>query len=180
MHRTLRINRATPQTLLHVTGWIAMLRVPFVDHIANPARGTHSDAISPRTRCLAVLVGVGLLAILVLANRLRPDPRGLGTHQQLGLPPCSLWVVTGVRCPACGMTTSWAYATRGQLRDALRTHVGGTILAFATAVCAVSALAIAARGKWPLRQPSEAVTISLIVVGAAMLVGEWVVRLWFE
>ncbi len=129
---------------------------------------------------MAVLVGVGLLATLLVASQLRPDSRGLGTHQQLGLPPCSLWIATGIRCPACGMTTSWAYATRGQLNDALRSHVGGTLLAAATAVCAVSALGIAASGRWPLRQPSEAVTIGLVVVALAMLLGEWVIRVWFS
>ena len=32
----------------------------------------------------------------------------MGTHQQLGLPPCNFVTLTGYPCPACGMTTSFA------------------------------------------------------------------------
>ncbi|MGD9721669.1 MAG: DUF2752 domain-containing protein [Pirellulales bacterium] len=130
-----------------------------------------------RARCLAALVGLGLLGTLVLASQLRPDARGWGTHQQLGLPPCTLFVVAGVRCPACGMTTSWSYATRGQMAAALRTHVGGTLLAVAAALIGVAALVVAASGKWLLRLPGETAIIVVIVLAVAAMLGEWIVRL---
>lgn len=76
------------------------------------------------------------------------------------------------------MTTSWAYATHGQLSDALRMHVGGTLLAIAAAMASGGALFAAASGRWPLRQPSEAALVALVGVGVALLVGEWIVRLW--
>jgi hypothetical protein len=75
------------------------------------------------------------------------------------------------------MTTAWAYAARGQLTDAVRTHVAGTLLALAAAVSGASALVVAARGKWFVRQPSETVIISLVAVSAALVLGEWIVRL---
>jgi len=155
-----------------------MLRVPFVDQSANPARGARSAAISRRARCLMALAGFGLLALLALASRMRPDPRGWGTHEQLGLPPCTFLFATGLRCPACGMTTSWAYATRGQWAAALQSHVSGTLLAVAAAMLAATLLAAAVRGRRPLRQPGDAATISLLAVAAATLLGEWAVRLW--
>ncbi len=155
-----------------------MLRVPFVDQNANSARGATSNAISQRARFGAALLGLGLLATLLLASRLRPDPRGWGTHEQLGLPPCTFGVVAGIRCPACGMTTSWAYATHGQLRDALRNHVGGTLLALVAAVVSAGALVAAVSGRRPMRLPSEAVLIALVALSTALLLGEWGVRLW--
>jgi hypothetical protein len=127
---------------------------------------------------LAVFLGLGLLGLLILASCLQPDPRGFGTHEQLGLPPCSFGVVAGIRCPACGMTTSWAYATHGQWRDALRMHVSGTLLAVAAAIGATGAIVSAARGQWLLRQPTEVAIIALVAVAAAMVLGEWMVRLW--
>ena len=62
------------------------------------------------------------------ARCLVPDPRGLGTHQQLGLPPCTFRVLFGRPCPACGMTTAWANVLRGRLPPALRANVTGTLL----------------------------------------------------
>ena len=51
--------------------------------------------------CLAVLTA-GLVAVLSIAAWLAPDPSGLGTHQQLGLPACTSVAILGIRCPACG------------------------------------------------------------------------------
>jgi hypothetical protein len=123
-------------------------------------------------------LGLGLLGLLILASCLRPDPRGFGTHEQLGLPPCSFGIVAGIRCPACGMTTSWAYATHGQWSDALRMHAGGTLLAVAAAVTSAGAIGASVSGKWPLRRPSEAAVIALVAVATALVLGEWMVRLW--
>lgn len=75
------------------------------------------------------------------------------------------------------MTTSWAYATHGQLAQALRTHVGGTLLAGAAALAGLAALAAAASGRWLLRVPSEVAILVLIALATAAMLGEWVVRL---
>lgn len=76
--------------------------------------------------------GVSLIGLLAVAASLEPDPRGWGTHQQLGLPPCTIRFLYGMRCPSCGMTTSWAYMMRGKFVDAAYANVGGSMLAFAT------------------------------------------------
>lgn len=75
------------------------------------------------------------------------------------------------------MTTSWSYATRGQMAAALRTHVGGTLLAVAAALIGVAALVVAASGKWLLRLPGETAIIVVIVLAVAAMLGEWIVRL---
>lgn len=75
------------------------------------------------------------LALLGTAVALRPDPRGLGTHEGLGLPPCGYLELTGRPCVSCGMTTSFAHTVRGQLPSALRANAVGTALAL---LCMVS------------------------------------------
>ena len=92
--------------------------------------------LSWRQRCLAAAVAAGLAALLAVAVALKPSPLGLGTHQQLGLPPCSFQVLFGWPCPSCGMTTSSAHLVRGQLFGALRANVGGTLLGLIAVVAA--------------------------------------------
>lgn len=74
---------------------------------------------------LALLV---LLSLLATARCLEPAEPGYGTHQQLGLPGCMSRVLWGVPCPACGMTTSWALAARGQWALAANANAGGFLL----------------------------------------------------
>src|SRR5687768_15883893 len=52
------------------------------------------------------LTGAAMWSLLVVASMLQPDSRGMGTHEQLGMPPCTFLFLTGIRCPSCGMTTS--------------------------------------------------------------------------
>ena len=121
-----------------------MLRLPFVDIRVTFASGSNKAELSRRSRFLAALVGVGLLAALVLASQLQPDPRGWGTHEQLGLPPCTFLTLVGKRCPACGMTTAWGNVMHGRPLDALAANVGGTVLAVVALV--VAAVVVGHRG----------------------------------
>jgi hypothetical protein len=87
-------------------------------------------------RC--ALVGIALVLIGVFAIALRLDPYKDGkvwreqTHTQMGLPPCTFRTVTGVPCPSCGMTTSFALLVRGDLWNSLCANAAGTLLA---AIC---------------------------------------------
>lgn len=154
-----------------------MLRVPFNLVRATPTRCGEAATLSRRTRLVAALVGVGLALVLLIASSLVPDERGWGTHQQLGLPPCTFVTVFGVRCPACGMTTSWSLATHARVVEALRTHVAGTLLAALAAVTSATALAAAARGRLPAWLPGENAVVAgtLVMVGLVLL--EWMLRL---
>jgi len=73
---------------------------------------------------LALLAPLGLLAIGVA---LRPDPRGYGTHEQLGFRPCLPMRLWNVPCPGCGVTTAVALAMRGEARHSLRTQPFGLV-----------------------------------------------------
>jgi hypothetical protein len=82
-----------------------------------------------RGRWLLVAWGLLLLGGFGLARRLEPDPRGFGTHQRLGLPPCSFRVLFHISCPSCGMTTSFSHFSRGELASAWRANPAGLMLA---------------------------------------------------
>jgi hypothetical protein len=82
------------------------------------------------------LVGIvaGLVVVFTIAVRLNPyGPDGsaerMETHRQLGLPPCTFYYATGVPCPACGMTTSFALLVRGDVAHSLQANWVGTLLA---------------------------------------------------
>jgi hypothetical protein len=72
-----------------------------------PTKDTVSDLLLPledlRVRIFVLLGGFGLIALLATARWLTPDARGLGTHEQLGLPPCGFYLWYGLPCPSCGM-----------------------------------------------------------------------------
>src|SRR5436190_1772061 len=77
-------------------------------------------------RTLLVLIGLGWVTIFVIAIRLDPYRGGTvwreETHTQLGLPPCQFKAVTGIACPSCGMTTSFALLMRGDFWNSLQAN----------------------------------------------------------
>ncbi len=126
---------------------------------------------------MATVLALGLLSLLAVAALLKPDPRGLGTHQQFGLPPCTFRFLFGRPCPSCGMTTSWAHVVRGQLIGALKANLGGTLLATLAVVVAPWLMLCAALGRWLGRAPKS---IVVAWVGSAILLVtliDWGVRL---
>lgn len=133
--------------------------------------------LSRRLRLLLAVVGLGWIAPLVVAGCLTPSPSGLGTHQQLGLPPCSFRWLFGLRCPACGMTTSWSHAARGHWPASVRANAGGALLAVAALVLGPWTLVSAARGRWFLRAPDERVLLAATLSVVAVTLLDWVYRL---
>ena len=123
------------------------------------------------------VVALGLSTLLGASALAEPDPRGLGTHQRFGLPPCSFRVLLGWPCPTCGMTTSWAHLVRGELVGALRANAGGAILC-GLAIAATPWLLISAgRGTWLGWTPnSMAIAATATAVSLITLIA-WVVRL---
>ncbi|MCS6856740.1 MAG: DUF2752 domain-containing protein [Sandaracinaceae bacterium] len=74
------------------------------------------------SRLVWLLLFFGSGGVLLTASLLTPDPRGYGTHTQLGLPPCAFFVLTGFPCPSCGMTTGFAHLMRLNLAGAWRAN----------------------------------------------------------
>ena len=111
-----------------------------VDEAARPTRSNEH---------WIVLVGafLGLVLLLVLACFVAPDPRGYGTHEKLGLPPCAMMKWFGVPCPGCGVTTSVTLATHARFLDAARTQPFGLVVALAIPLAAIWAVVGHLRGR---------------------------------
>jgi hypothetical protein len=123
---------------------------------------------------------VGLVAVFTTAVRLNPyqgdgAARRMATHQQLGLPPCSFLDVTGVPCPSCGMTTSFALLVRGDVLSSLRANWVGTLLA-AFCLCLIPWGAISvARGRPLFVREIERPAVAVIMVLLILMTLRWVV-----
>jgi hypothetical protein len=79
-----------------------------------------------------ILLGIalaGLVAVAILGILVHPDPRGFGTHEQLGLPPCKPMVWWNVPCPGCGVTTSVSLAAHGHFWASIRNQPFGFVVA---------------------------------------------------
>jgi hypothetical protein len=103
--------------------------------------------LSAATRVVLVGIAAGLAGLLGLAGWLTPDPRGHGTHTQLGLPPCPSFAARGIRCPACGVTTAMALAVRGRVGAGFGANPAGVLLAGAAAGLVPWLLLSAASGR---------------------------------
>jgi len=145
------------------------------------------DGLSRSGRTTAAVLMTLLIAGFALARYLTPAEEGLGTHQQLGLPPCSMRVIAGIPCPACGMTTSFSHFTRGQWLGSLSANTGGFVLAL-LCLALIPLLARAAlTGRWalprmsrdpdsPSRRPEWWGVVGMSLVGTVTLI-DWAFRL---
>ncbi len=128
-------------------------------------------------RIALVVLALAPLALLVTAATLTPDERGHGTHQQLGLPPCTFYMIFQRPCPACGMTTSWAWLLRGKIERALAANAGGTLLAVLSLLGAAWLLVSAFRGRWLGGWPSEWTLAGIAGIVSLVTAGQWIWRL---
>jgi hypothetical protein len=109
---------------------------------------------------------------------LKPDERGFGTHQQLGLPPCTFKVLAGVRCPSCGMTTAWSNLMRGRMTQAAAANMGGVALGVTAVGLGPWALVSGIRGRWLWGRPRDSFTVAVMsgIVGVTLI--DWGVRIF--
>jgi len=115
-------------------------------------------------------------AVLVIAAALDPDPRGFGTHTQLGLPPCAFAALTGMACPSCGLTTAFAYMARMDLTCAWHAHALGPLL-YVLTVAMVPCCAFACVAGLPLAATLQRLRVpALAVIIAVAALVHFVVR----
>src|SRR5947209_17793287 len=110
-------------------------------------------ALTRRVRLGVLAVAAALVLLFAVAAWLSPYgpdglPVGIGTHTQLGLPECNFLRLTGLPCPSCGMTTSFALLMHGDLPASLRANAVGTLLAVFLLGMIPWSLVGAARGRW--------------------------------
>lgn len=100
------------------------------------AENRRIDDFSAGDRAIYLSISFISSIMLVTGRLLTPSSSGVGTHQQLGFPPCLFLHFTGVPCPNCGLTTSFAHAARLSLKSALLTQPFG-LTVFALTVISI-------------------------------------------
>jgi hypothetical protein len=133
----------------------------------------------------SLLVMAGLLAtVFALAFWLKPygpdgRPLRMETHRQMGLPPCTFYDYTGLPCPSCGMTTSFALLVRGDVWPSLKANAVGTLLAVFCLGLIPWALACALCGRLLGVSSAERAMTWVVAVLITLLLVRWVVVLAF-
>lgn len=152
-------------------------RIPSDDSPSPKSVSNRTPSLTPLLRCLIAAGGLFLIAGFCLAFRLEPSPRGYGTHQQLGLPPCSIQFLFGIPCPSCGMTTSFAWYIRGQWGLAWQANPAGFYLAVLCTLLIPWSLISAAGNRLRGVRRLEHWGIGLLVPFVLIAVAQWLMRL---
>jgi len=119
------------------------------------------------------LVGVFAIALWLDPYRADGSARQMETHRQLGLPPCAFYRVTGLPCPSCGMTTSFALLVRGDVLNSLRANAAGTLLALFCLAFIPWALASALRGQPLFIRALDRALAVVVVVFLGLMLARW-------
>ncbi len=118
--------------------------------------------VAPVARLGHLLILIAVLAFWGVGLYLTPDPSGHGTHQQLGLPPCAIYFLTGRPCPSCGLTTSVSATLHGNLALAWRANPFGILIVAVSAGFLLNSL-MALLGRRSLWLHSQLVTWLLLL-----------------
>lgn len=104
------------------------------------------------SRLCSGLIAVGCLVVLGLSVWLEPSAAGHSTHLQLGLAPCTFFSWTGVPCPMCGATTTFALLAHFRVLEGLLNQPFAAVLFLLTVwALLVSALEVLRpRNRWSL------------------------------
>ncbi len=143
-----------------------------------------SEAPPPTLRWVRVLlvsIGLGWLAVFGIAAWLSPyqdgEPMRNEVHRQMGLPPCNFKMLTGLPCPSCGMTTSFALLVHGDLLNSLRANWVGTLLALIGMAYIPWSLISIWRGRWLGVRTVEPWIIRIVFAWVALMLLRWAAML---
>jgi Protein of unknown function (DUF2752) len=144
--------------------------------LTNVRKGAVHPAID-RTVAAGVLVIAA--AIVGLLWPLHPDPRGIGTHEQLGMEPCG-WAQgpDGIPCPTCGVTTAACQLVHLHPIDAVVTQPFGAALALAGLALAGTAAFCLARQKSFLDLIAWLPYGTIAVGFTVLLLASWLYKYW--
>jgi len=134
-----------------------MMRVPPVLLAADARRGRAAQAI-----ILALGCGVARLV----------DP-----DRPLPFDVCGFRLLTGLPCPACGLTRSLCHALRGEWSASVGYHPAGVLLAALSIGWALWSAVEASRGQLLGDRLRRGISSGLMASGAAVSLVAWAVRL---
>jgi Protein of unknown function (DUF2752). len=130
---------------------------------------------------MAARIGLSLISFLAilgfgLAFMTTPDPRGFGTHEQFGLPPCTFQTVFGIPCPSCGGTTSLSHFVRGNWIQSCRCNAATFVGALSGLLLVPWSIISSLRGRWFLiHNPFKSLLILLTVISLVAVL-QWSFR----
>ena len=129
-------------------------------------------------RALLLLLAGLLLLVFATAIYLHPyradgSARREETHRQLGLPQCTFKFATGLPCPSCGMTTSFALLIRGDVWNSLRANAAGTALGVFCLAFIPWALLSAYRGHLLYIRSAERALTRVVLVFLVLMLVRW-------
>jgi len=124
-----------------------------------------------------VFLVAGLVAVFTIAIFLNPYKDGRvwlqETHKQMGLPPCTFKVLTGLPCPSCGMTSSFSLLMHGDPWNSVRANFVGTLLALFCLALIPWGLVSALRGRLLVVRSLEFILTRLVLVFVVLLLLRW-------
>lgn len=148
--------------------------------LSTPSHSTHLTQGTP----LGGLARAGLLAWILfliagfgVAALVAPDSRGYGTHQQLGLPPCTFRDIFQIPCPSCGMTTSFSNFVRGRFVQSFQANPAGLLLAAFCAVQIPWGLASAWRKRLLYVTTPDVTLLVFVLAICAVCIVNWIVAI---
>ncbi|TWT57931.1 hypothetical protein KOR42_12990 [Thalassoglobus neptunius] len=128
-------------------------------------------------KILLILAELGILFGFGLAASVEPDPRGYGTHQQFGLPPCTIQTLFGVNCPSCGGTTSVSNFVRGRWITSAKANLAVFLLSL---VCLAflpwAMISLRSGTLFRVEDPTKLALFLMIVITSVALL-QWTARL---
>ena len=115
----------------------------------NPFNRPSKHSKTVQVRIWSAFTFVLCAAMLGLGMYMHPSAKGIGTHaDNLHLPPCGFYTVTGIPCPTCGCTTAVTHLAHGNVWQSIKTQPFGAAVGILAVVLAVSSLVGMATGKW--------------------------------
>jgi hypothetical protein len=156
-----------------------------VDEV-RPVREAQAGLIVP-VRIVLVVFALMFAVVLGIAIKLDPYRNGRtwtqATHTQLGLPPCSFYMVTGIPCPSCGMTTSFSLLMHGDVLNSLRANWVGTSLATFCVLFIPWSIGSALRSRVLIVQSVEITLTRLVAAFLWLLIIRWgvvIFLMWYD
>ncbi len=121
---------------------------------------------------LALALGLPLV-LFALGRLVEPDPRGYGTHEQLGLPACPVRALLGIPCPGCGATTALSLLAHGRFGESATLHPFAFTLGILAPVMALLAVGFHVRGRDLAQDLAGLPPRTLAVVAAILFALAW-------
>jgi hypothetical protein len=131
-------------------------------------------------RIFAAAIGLGGLALLITAAVLVPSPTGVGTHRGLRLSACEFLEQTGYPCPACGMTTSFAWFARGDWIASGYVQPMGFVLAAGCGIAFWAGLWTAVTGRSVRRVISVIPDTYYLFPLLGIALAAWIWKIWIH